>query len=345
MSTRDASHRSGRAKPRIEPTPTTFSRLQARGERLLQWFPELRKTWQRDGEPGLEALLAQLQSLGGEMSRRAQETGRGLEARAERVLADLERQAVRGLSPLLSRANLASGSEVTTLEDRLAHLEARVEPMLADRDQLAGRVGDLQRELSEARAEVTERLREVTVRAGVGDELRDDLAATREHVEVVAKEHATRSLDLGKLQDRLVRLEMRLGDILKEHGTIIVGQQDLGRRLAALDAGATESARGTQGLRDQLAAVAADGRCTESRVNAMVTARASEHDELARLGDVLSSIQQTLRQVDLRLGDLGERYSGIREELSALGARVSQLELAPTRSVGSSVLGERAEGH
>jgi hypothetical protein len=56
-------------------------------------------------------------------------------------------------------------------------------------------------------------------------------------------------------------------------------------------------------------------------------------------------VQQTLRQVDLRLGDLGERYTGIREELASLSARVSLLELAPTRSVASSMLREPSEGH
>src|SRR6185436_1725860 len=114
MGMREPSQRPSRPKARVEPD-TTFGRLQARGERLLQWFPELRKTWQRDGEQGLDSLLAHLQSLGGQVSRRAQETGRDLEARAERVLGDLERQAVRGLSPLLSRANLASGSELSDL--------------------------------------------------------------------------------------------------------------------------------------------------------------------------------------------------------------------------------------
>jgi hypothetical protein len=168
MSVREAQQRSNRSKARVEAdrveSETTLRRLQARGERLLQWFPELRKTWQRDAEPSLEALLTQLQALGGQVSRRAQETGRDLEARAERVLADLERQAVRGLGPLLSRANLASGTELSDLELRLQRIEERLQPMAEREVQLATTLQEMQATIAGARADASERLREMTMR-------------------------------------------------------------------------------------------------------------------------------------------------------------------------------------
>ncbi len=351
MSMRESPQRSSRPKARVvehEPTETsetTLSRLQARGERLLHWFPELRKTWQRDGEPGLEALLGHLQSLGGEVSRRAQETGRDLEARAERVLADLERQAVRGLGPLLSRANLVSASDFSGLEDRLRRLEERVDPLLDARSEAASRMTAMERQQLESRIETGERLREVMVRLSATDDLRSDLAGLHEHLDALSKDQVSRSLEIGKLQDRLVRLEMRMGDALRDHDAELAARRELERRLGAVEQVSSESIARVQGLHEQTASVAAEGRATDTRLTALISARNADHDELASVGDLLASVQQTLRQVDLRLGDLGERYNAVREELAGLGARVSHLELAPTRTVGPTILPERSEGH
>lgn len=350
MSAREAPQRSNRSKvrvesERVEEAETTLRRLQARGERLLQWFPELRKTWQRDGEPGLEALLTHLQSLGGQVSRRAQETGRDLEARAERVLADLERQAVRGLGPILSRANLASGSELSDLEARLLQLEGRVAPLVEREHDLTSGLTEVRGALHEARAEATERLREMTVRISANDDLRNDLGRVHDHLDALSKDQVTRSLEIGKLHDRLVRLEMRMGDVLKEQAAQLAIQQDAARRTTELGDGLTEATRVVQSVREQAENAAGEGRATDARLTALISVRNADHDELARLADLLGSIQQTLRQVDLRLGDLGERYTGVREELVNLSARVSHLELAPTRPVSATMLTGRTEGH
>ncbi len=348
-SVREASQRSQRSKVRTDAeraeSESTLRRLQARGERLLQWFPELRKTWQREAEPSLEALLAQLQSLGGQVSRRAQETGRDLEARAERILADLERQAVRGLGPLLSRANLASGSELSDLETRLNELEGRIAPIAEREAQLSTAVADVQRTLVDARADATERLREIALRLAASDELQQDLGRVHEHLDAMSKEQVARSLEIGKLHDRLVRLEMRMGDVLKEQSSQMTTQQDLVRRVDEVDHASADSTHTMQYLRGQIEGAAADGRATDARLAALMSARNGDHDELTRLAELLGSIHQALRQVDLRLGDLGERHSGVREELANLSARVSHLELAPTQPVSNALLTGRSEGH
>ena len=349
MSTREAPQRSNRSKVRVGServeAETTLRRLQARGERLLQWFPELRKTWQPDGDPGFESLLAPLRTLGGQVSRRAQETGRDLEARAERVLADLERQAVRGLGPILSRANLASGRELSDLELRLTQLEGRLEPVLESRTQLAAQLADVQGALNDARADATERLREMTVRISANDELRTDLVRAHDHLDALSKEQVTRSLEIGKLHDRLVRLEMRMGDVLKEQGAQVATHQDMARKITELDQSLAESTRSVQSVREQAESAAAEGRATDAGLTALMAVRNADHDEFARLVDLLGSVQQTLRQVDLRLGDLGERYAGVREELAGLSARVIHLELAPTRPISATILTGRTEGH
>ena len=350
MSVREAP-RSNRSKTRVDAeadqrqSESTLHRLQARGERLLQWFPELRKTWQRDAEPSLEALVGQLQTLGGQVSRRAQETGRDLEARAERLLADLERQAVRGLSPLLSRANLASGTELSDLELRLHRLEERLAPLVDREAQLAASMTDMQTTVAGARADATERLRELTMRLAATEELQHDLGRVHEHLDALSKDQVSRSLDIGKLNDRLVRLEMRMGDMLKEQGALVSGQQDVTRRVDTVHQAIEETARATQHVRGQVEGAADEGRATDARLTALMAARNGDHDELTRITDVLGSIHQTLRQVDLRLGDLGERYAGVREELASRSARVSHLELAPTRPGAANLLGGRTEGH
>ena len=269
MSVREAPQRANRAKGRPEnerdESETTLRRLQARGERLLQWFPELRKTWQRDAEPSLEALIGQVQALGGQVSRRAQETGRDLEARAERLLADLERQAVRGLGPILSRANLASGTELSGLDGRLAELEARLDAASNERTQLESRIADLENALREARIEASERIREVTVRVSASDELHGDVARLHGQLDTLSRDQVARSLEIGKLHDRLVRLEMRMGDVVKEQAATGNASQETARKLSELEQAVGAASRGMDEQRAHREQLATEGRATDAR--------------------------------------------------------------------------------
>lgn len=362
MSDRDGSVRSDRS--RASRTGTTGTRHeQTRGERLLHWFPELGKSLLRESEPGLESLLHHIQSLRGQVSKRAQETGRDLEARAERLLADLEKQAVRGLRPLLSRAQVASQGELERLERRIAHLEGRIGPLLNDRAELATRLADLERHLEEARADASERLREIDVRLAARDDLGVELAGVREHLDALSKEQVTRGLDLGKLHDRIVRLEMRFGEVLKEQGTQLTDHQDVKSRLGNVvrevgelaervrTAGerALESATLGRTVSDRLTALG-DQRALDRGVIERVDRRTAELERRSAEGDGRTGqldgrtgeLERVIRQLDLRLGDLAERHAATREELAALVGRLRQLETppAPARPVV-----ERSEGH
>ena len=360
MSVREVPQRA-KAKARTETervveSESTLGRLQARGERLLEWFPELRKTWERDAEPALEALFAQIQALGGQVSRRAQATRRDLEERAERLLTDLEHQAVRGLGPILSRANLASGTEVSGLDTRLTELEQRMDAASAERDQLSSRLGgveaslpsrvaSIESALRDARVEATERLREMAVRLAANDDLHGEITRVHGQLDALSKDQVARSLELGKLHDRLVRLEMRMGDVLKEQSTHGATQQVVARKLGEVEHTVANAAHALDEHRAHREQLATEGRATDARLTALMSARNADHDELSRLTDALVGIQQILRQVDLRLGDLGERYAGVREDLAGLSARVSHLELATTPPVSGSRLAGRSEGH
>jgi len=353
MNEREGSGRSSRGKS--APKTTTFRRLQSRGEQLLQWFPDLGKSFLGEGEPALESLLQQIQSLRGQVSRRAQATGRDLEARAERLLAELEHQAVRGLQPLLTRAHVVSRAALDAVERRLGHLEARLGPLLEERLELGTRIGQLERRLDETRADSSERLREIDLRLAATDDLRSELAALREHLDALSKEQVTRSLDLGKLHDRIVRLEMRFGELLKEHAGELGDRHEAKTRVATLGRDLEALTRTVRGLVEESAANAAAARASaalSTQITARVTAlgdeRGLDKGAFERLEGRAVEIERTLRQVELRVGDLGERHTATREELAGLAVRTRQLEAtasAPATAPPPLPTLERPEGH
>ncbi len=343
MSSRETGGR-GRQKPQPE-SASTFQRLQSRGERLLHWFPEVRKTLTREGEPGLDALLGQLQSLRGQVSKRAQATGRDLEERAERVLAELERQAVRGLRPLLTRANVASHAEVETLERRIAHLEGRLGPLLDDRSHVSTRVGSLEKQLEEVRADSSERMRDLSLQLSAADEVRADLIELRGHLDALSKDQVTRSLELGKQHDRLVRLEMRFGDFLKDHGAEIAGHDETVKQLRAFDRALEDGARLARGAAADAAAAAQTARDATDRMDTVSSELARTRGEVERALQHLGDLERTVRQLELRVGDLGERHGIVRDELAAFAARISQLELTAGQPITPATPLDHAEGH
>jgi chromosome segregation ATPase len=356
MSEREQTGRSSRPKNATKANENALRRLQTRGEQLLQWFPELGKGWLRESEPGIESILDQIRSLSGQVSRRAQRTGRDIENRAERLLADIEKQAVRGLKPLLTRAQVASHAEVSGLDRRIAHIEGRLGSLLDDRAQVTSRLFQLERQIEEIRVDMSERLREFNLALAASDTVRGELAGVHEHLGALSKEQVVRSLDLGKLHDRVVRLEMRLGDLLKEQGGQLAEHEEMNKRLGALGADVEQSLRALQAAVDQAAESAATARATADRVTALTSERARDHadiEQLARRSGELDTLarrtselemlarrvgesemiarrtdelERTLRQLELRVGDLSERQTATREDLTAVAVRTTEIE-------------------
>jgi predicted nucleic acid-binding Zn-ribbon protein len=345
MSDRGGTGRAGRSKTAPRVNDGTLRRLQARGERLLQWFPELGKNWLTEGEPAIESVLEQLRGLRGQVSRRAQATGRDLEARAERLFGGLEKQAVDRLQPLLTRAQVASQTEIQGLERRVAHLEGRLGPLLDDRARLGGRVADLEHQLDELRGDVSERLRELQLRLSADDGTRTALAQVREHLDALSKEHVTRGLELGKLHDRIVRLEMRFGDLLKEQGTQLSDHEDMKKRLATLGGELEESARQGRATLERIESSEATARLAIERVTAIADRHALDRGELDRVARGAGDLERMLKQLDLRLGELAERHAAAREELAALAGRTRQLETNVMHAAASAPAAGHSEGH
>jgi chromosome segregation ATPase len=344
MSAREDSERSGQAKARHDDT-SPFSRLQARGEKLLDTLAGLRKNILPEGEQGLDALLGQIDRLRDSVSRRAQETGRDLEARAEQMLGDLEHEAVRRLGPVLTRANVLSRADVAPLESRLAHLEGRLGGLLDDRAALTSRVLELERTIDDTRAVASEREREASLALSTGDVLHQALAEVREHLDALSKDQVSRSLESGKLQDRLVRLEMRLGDILKDQGSRVSDQDDIRQRLARVNETLDESARTLRGAAEEAGAAVTASRQAATQIEALRNERTADRSELFQVAHRIGDVERSLRQIELRLGDLTERHTAGREEIASLAARVSQLELSAARPATAGSLHGQAEGH
>jgi chromosome segregation ATPase len=343
MSARDTA-RGAKQKPAHPGGETAYERLHVRGEQLLSSLAGLRKLLP-ENEQGLDGIMQQIESLRGTLSKRAQETGRGIEARAERVLNDLERQAVRRLGPLLTRANVLSRTDVAPMESRIAHLEGRLGTLLDDRATLTSRVLELERNLEDARATASEREREASLALNAGDQLHGALSDVREHLDALSKEQMSRNLDAGRFQDRLTRLEMRLGDLLKEHGSRLGDQEDVRQRLAAINDNLEASTRTLRNAAEEAAAAVAATRETATRLDSLREERTADRGELFQLAHRIGDVERALRQVELRLGDLAERHTAGREELAALAARVSQLELVTARPSTAAGIHGQAEGH
>jgi len=320
-----------------------FRRLQSRGGQLLHWFPELSKTLLGEGD--LESMLGQINGLRTEVRRRAGATSRDLEARAERILGELERQAVQRLQPLLNRAHVASQNETGALDERVAHLESRIGTLLEDRAMLTGRVSDLESQLRETRVELGERVREVDMRLTATDDLRGDLADLRHQLDTLAKDHVARSLELGKLQDRILRMEMRFGDLLKEHSSHLADHEDVKKRLGELASAIEAATRLTRSAADHATEATTLARGAADRVAAFTVEHARERSEIEQMDTRGAEIERVVRQLELRLGDLGERHTGVREDLATLGARMAQLELTAAPAPAPSSGTERSEGH
>ncbi|HEY2387315.1 MAG TPA: hypothetical protein VGK30_10160 [Candidatus Binatia bacterium] len=341
----DTTERANAASAASAAAGKAFRRLQSRGGQLLHWFPELGKSLLGEGDPGLESVLGQINSLRTEVQRRAGATGRDLEARAERILGELERQAVQRLQPLLSRAHVASQNETGALDERVAHLEARIGTLLEDRAMLTGRVTDLESQLRETRVELGERVREVDMRLTATDDLRGDLTDLRRELDTLAKDHVARSLELGKLQDRILRMEMRFGDLLKEHSAHLADHEDVKKRLGDLAAEIEAATRLARAAADQATEATTLARSAADRFAAFSVEHARGRSEIEQMETRGAETQQVVRQLELRVGDLGERHSGVREDLGTLGARMAQLELTAAPAPAPSSGTERSEGH
>jgi len=320
-------------------------RLQARGEQLLDSLSDLRKTILPEGEQSLDGVLEQIDKVRNTVSRRAQETGRDIEARAEQALGDFEHEVVRRLGPVFTRANVLSRADVAPLESRIAHLEGRLGTVLDDRATLTSRVVELERNLEEARATANEREREATMALSTGDGLLQAITDVREHLDSLSRDHVSRNLESGKLEDRLVRLETRLGELLKEQGARVT---ELERNL---NDASTREREATQAVStgDGLQLAIADVR---EHLDSLSRDQVSRNLESGKLEDRLLRLEirlgELLKEQGARVADkesLQARLAQVDETLAVYGTRLGDLhqaQAADSRADAQDVHGTQA---
>ncbi len=81
----------------------------------------------RDQKRALDRIVNQAKRLRSDLEKRAKQASKEVESQGERLLATIEREAVKRVTPLLKRLNLPSRQEVQSLSRRLAQLERRVQ--------------------------------------------------------------------------------------------------------------------------------------------------------------------------------------------------------------------------
>jgi hypothetical protein len=86
-------------------------------------------------------------------------------------------------------------------------------------------------------------------------------------------------------------------------------------------------------------------RTAGERVAAVADSRALDRGDLDRLARTAADIERTLRQIDLRLGDLAERHAATRDELAGLTAKTRQLETNLAHGTPRPPFSGRTDGH
>ena len=77
----------------------------------------------------MEDLLAQAKKLRGDLQKRAERAVKDLEERGQRIVALIEKQAGKGVEPIVRSLNLTTRDEVEKLKKRLTKLEKRLDEM------------------------------------------------------------------------------------------------------------------------------------------------------------------------------------------------------------------------
>ena len=73
--------------------------------------------------------MAQAQKLRGDFQKRAERAVKDLEERGQRIVAIIEKQAGKGVEPIIRGLNLPTRDELEKLKKRMAQLEKRLDEM------------------------------------------------------------------------------------------------------------------------------------------------------------------------------------------------------------------------
>lgn len=238
----------------------------------------------------------------------------------------------------LSRDHVSRNLESGKLEDRLVRLEMRLGDVLKEQ---SARVSDKET-LQTRLARVDETLAAYETR--LGDVQRTQDAGTQDAGTRDGRWQAIETR-LAEVTGIMTAHDARLGIVQEEHDARATEKEEIQSRLARVNETLEESAQTLESAATEATAAIAATRELGAHIETLRDERTADRSELFQLAHRIGDMERTLRQCDLRLGDLTERHTAGREELASLAARISQLELAAARPTTSAGVHGQAEGH
>ena len=230
----------------------------------------------------------------------------------------------------LSRDQVSRNLESGKFEDRLMRIEIRLGELLKEQSARSTEKETLQARLTQ----VDETLAVYGTR--LGDLHKVQTADTDENGMQARLAEVTTSLNTHEAQ---------LRNVEQEHRARASEKEAIHASLARVNETLEESARTLGNAATEATAAIAATRELNTHIETLREERTTDRGEFFQLAQRLGDIERTLRQCDLRLGDLTERHTAGREELASLAARISQLELAAARPSSATNLRGQPEGH
>ena len=118
----------GGLKARFEQVQDTLKRVQTEGERVVGRIrKDAGELLSKNRQKAVEDLLAQAQKLRGDFQKRAERAVKDLEERGQRIVALIEKQAGKGVDPIIRGLNLPTRDEIEKLKKRMTQLEKRLD--------------------------------------------------------------------------------------------------------------------------------------------------------------------------------------------------------------------------
>ena len=125
-------------RARLHQVQSTMKRVQKEGERVVSRLrKEAGDLIGKDRRRAVQDLLAQARKLSTDFQKRAERAVKDLEERGQKIRTALERQAERSVDPLVRGFNLPTRDELEKLKKKVAHLEKRLDELVASNNKAA----------------------------------------------------------------------------------------------------------------------------------------------------------------------------------------------------------------
>ncbi len=118
----------GGLKAGLEQIQRTLKRVQTEGEGVVGRIrKDAGELLGKNRQKAVQDLLAQAQKLRGDLQKRAERAVKDLDERRQQIVTAIEKQAEKGVEPIIRGLNIPTRDEVEKLKKRMAQLEKRLD--------------------------------------------------------------------------------------------------------------------------------------------------------------------------------------------------------------------------